>query len=127
MVPACFSFFNNLYIKRTKTSFIVMANMFIREWTLITPMKCLDYLGGLNSAPTAGEMYDIAKKWEDRFGAEIIGLLYDSIDFRFDRRLSDTEIINECRNLYADVTSNGGYEEMKKIIKEKSKLHIWWN
>ena len=22
---------------------------------------------------------------------------------------------------------NGGYEEMRKIIKEKSELHIWWD
>ena len=75
-------------------------------------------------------MYNIAKKWEDRFGAEIIGLSYDSIDFRFDRKLSDTEIdvlINECKNLYADVACNVGYEEMRKIIKEKSELHIWWD
>ena len=53
MILACFSFLNNLYIKRTKTSFIVMANMLIwviLEWKLIFEMlitltKCLHYLG----------------------------------------------------------------------------------
>ena len=62
-----FQFLNNLYIKRTKTSFIVMVNMFIwviREWKLIF----------------------------------------------------------ESKNLYADVACNGGYEEMRKLIKEKSEL-----
>lgn len=88
------------------------------------------YWGGWNSTPTADEMYDIAKKWEDRFCAEIIGLSYNSIDFRFNRKLSDTEIevlINECKNIYADAACSGGYEEMRKIIKEKLELHIWWD
>lgn len=39
-----------------------------------------NYWGGWNSTPTADEMYNIAKRWENRFGAEIIGLSYDSID-----------------------------------------------
>ena len=89
-----------------------------------------NYWGGWNSTPTAGEMYDITKKWEDRFCAEIIGLSYNSIDFRFNRKLSDTEIevlINECKNIYADAACNGGYEEMRTMIKEKLELHIWWD
>lgn len=89
-----------------------------------------NYWGGWNLTPTAGEMYDIARKWEYRFDAEIIGLSHDSIDIRFERRLSDIEIdelINECRNLHADVTCSDGYEGMKKQIKEKSELHIWWD
>lgn len=89
-----------------------------------------NYWGGWNLTPTAGEMYDIAKNWEDRFGAEIIGLSYDSIEFQLTRKLSDNEIdnlIDECRSIYADAACSGGYEEMKKIIKDKSKLHIWWD
>lgn len=89
-----------------------------------------NYWGGWNSAPTADKMYDIAKKWEDKFCAEIIGLSYNSIDFRFNRKLSDTEIeglINECKNIYADAACNGGYEEMRTMIKEKMELHIWWD
>lgn len=89
-----------------------------------------NYWGGWKSTPTADEMYNIAKRWENRFGAEIIGLSYDSIDFRFERELSDMEIdslINECKKIYAEAACNGGYEEMRKIIKEKSELHIWWD
>ena len=89
-----------------------------------------NYWGGWNSTPTADEMYNITKKWENRFGAEIIGLSYDSIDFRFERELSDMEIdslINECKKIYAEAACNGGYEEMRKTIKEKSELHIWWD
>lgn len=33
----------------------------------------------------------------------------------------------ECENIHADVACSGGYEEMRKIIKEKSELHIWWD
>lgn len=42
-----------------------------------------NYWGGWNSTPTACEMYDIAKKWDERFCAEITGLSYNSIDFLF--------------------------------------------
>lgn len=43
--------------------------------------------------------------------------------------LSDAEIddlLNECKKFHANVDC-GRYEEMKKIIKEKSELHIWWD
>lgn len=85
-----------------------------------------NYWGGWNSTPTACEMYDVAKKWEERFCAEITGLSYNSIDFLFNRKLSDIEsLLGECENIHADVACSGGYEEMRKIIKEKSELHIW--
>lgn len=32
-----------------------------------------NYWGGWNSTPTACEMYDIAKKWDERFCTEITG------------------------------------------------------
>ena len=89
-----------------------------------------NYWGGWNSTPTSNEMYAVAKEWENRFGAEIIELSYESLGFRFDRGLSDSEIeglINECKGLYADANCRGGYEEMKKIIKDKSELYLWWD
>ena len=57
----------------------------------------------------------------------ITGLSYNSIDFLFNRKLSDIEIetlLGECENIHADVACSGGYEEMRKIIKEKSELDI---
>lgn len=89
-----------------------------------------NYWGGWNSTPTSDVMYDITKNWEERFGAEIIEISFDSIGFRFCRKITDTEIdvlINECKKLYADANCKGGYEEMRKIIKEKSELYIWWD
>ncbi len=89
-----------------------------------------DYWGGWNSTPASEAMYDITKRWEERFGAEIIEISFDSIGFRFDRKLTDPEIdvlLNECKKLYADANCKGGYEEMKKIIKEKSELYVWWD
>ena len=89
-----------------------------------------NYWGGWNSTPTSNEMYNVAKEWESRFAAEIIEMSYDSVGFRFGRVLSDAEtddLINECKNLYANANRGGGYEEMKKIIKEKSELHILWD
>ena len=75
-------------------------------------------------------MYDIAKSWEERFGAEIIDISHDTIDFRLTREISEEEIdllIQECRNHYADAYCTGGYEELRKIIKDKSEFYIWWD
>ncbi len=75
-------------------------------------------------------MYDIAKSWEERFGAEIIDISHDTIDFRLTREISEEEIvllIRECRNHHADANCTGGYEELRKIIKDKSEFYIWWD
>ena len=89
-----------------------------------------NYWGGWNSTPAAAEMYNRAKEWEERFGTEIVGLSYNSVDFVLNRKLSDIEIedlIKECEDLHADAACSGGYEEMRKIIREKGELHIWWD
>ena len=75
-------------------------------------------------------MYNRAKEWEERFGTEIVGLSYNSVDFVLNRKLSDIEIedlIKECEDIQADAACSGGYEEMRKIIREKGELHIWWD
>ena len=38
-----------------------------------------NYWGGWNSTPTAAEMYNRAKEWEERFGTEIVGLSYNNL------------------------------------------------
>ena len=89
-----------------------------------------NYWGGWNSTPTAAEMYNRAKEWEERFGTEIVGLSYNSVDFVLNRKLSDIEIedlIKECEDIQADAACSGGYEEKQKIIREKGELHIWWD
>ena len=89
-----------------------------------------NYWGEWNSTPTSNEMYYVAKEWESRFAAEIVEISYDSVGFRFGRVLSDIEIddlINECKNLNADANCSGGYEKMKKIMKDNAELYIWWD
>ena len=36
-------------------------------------------------------------------------------------------LIQECRNHHADANCTGGYEELRKIIKDKSEFYIWWD
>lgn len=77
-----------------------------------------------------GRLACICLETRERFCAEITELSYNSIDFLFNRKLSDIEIetlLGECENIHADVACSGGYEEMRKIIKEKSELHIGWD
>lgn len=54
---------------------------------------CFSFLSNLCIKQKKMSLYDIAKKWEERFGAEITGLSYNSIDFLLNRKLSDIEVI----------------------------------
>ncbi len=88
------------------------------------------YWGGWNSTPTSDDMYGITKIWEEKFGAEIIDIGYDTIDFHMNRELSDNEIdlfINEIKGISAEANYTGGVEELKKCIKEESKISLWWD
>ena len=38
--------------------------------------------GGWNSCPTSDNMFVVAKRWEEIYGAEIIDIGYDCIDFK---------------------------------------------
>jgi len=89
-----------------------------------------NYWGGWNATPTSEEMYNIAKRWEGEYGAEIIDIGYDSIDFRISRELSDPEIdvlFDEIRGINAEANCKGGFEKLRTVIKENKEFYIWWD
>ncbi|MBQ8118519.1 MAG: DUF4253 domain-containing protein [Lachnospiraceae bacterium] len=86
--------------------------------------------GGWNDTPTADEMYHIAKHWEEAYAAEIKDIGGDCIDFRVNRTLSEDEIdtlLGEIRNTNAEANCDGGYEQLKQMIREKNEFSIWWD
>ena len=89
-----------------------------------------NYWGGWNETPTFEEMYNITKRWEEEYEAEIIDIGNDSIDFRIGRELSENEIdvlFDEIRGLNADANCRGRLEKLRTIIKENKEFGIWWD
>lgn len=89
-----------------------------------------NYWGGWNETPRSNEMYNVTKQWEQDFEAEIIDIGYDSIDFKLGRSLSDKEIdvlFAEIRQLNAEANCNGGFEELRELIKQEARFSIWWD
>lgn len=88
------------------------------------------YWGEWNCTPSSDEMYNVAKRWEEKYKAEIIDISYDSIDFRLGRKLTDEEIellFDEIRGINAEANCRGGFENLRNIIKEKAEFWIWWD
>ena len=86
--------------------------------------------GGWNTTPKSDVMCNVAKRWEDEYGAEIIDIGYDCIDFRLSKKLSDKEIdalFDEIRELNAEANCSGGFEELRTTIKEKGEFYLWWD
>lgn len=89
-----------------------------------------NYWGGWNETPTSEEMYNVAKRWEEEYEAEIIDIGNDSIDFRIGKELSENEIdvlFDVIRGLNADANCRGGLEKLRTIIKENKEFGIWWD
>ena len=89
-----------------------------------------NYWGGWNECPEAITMYNVTKRWEEIYGAEIIDIGYDSIGFSLNRELSEIEIdllIAEINDINAEANYTGGLLELRNCIKEKSEFYIWWD
>ena len=88
------------------------------------------YWGNWNECPTSATMYSVAKDWEESFGAEITAISHDSIDFKISRKLVEKEmecLIQKIKELHAEANYTGGFEKMKKCIREKAEFSIWWD
>ena len=89
-----------------------------------------NYWGGWNTTPKSAEIYNVAKRWEEEYRAEIIDIGYDSIDFMLGKKLSDREIdklFDDIRGLSAEANCTDGFEELRTVIKEKAEFYIWWD
>ena len=89
-----------------------------------------NYWGSWNSTPTYKEMYHVAKAWEEKYGAEIVEIGYDYVNFKLGKELSEEEIdilFEEIKELNAEANCRGGFENLRNIIKESNKFGVWWD
>lgn len=85
--------------------------------------------GNFNCCPTVDYMKEKCKDWDERFGAEIIGISYDALAFRCRKQLTSKnaeEIIAESAALNAEITDCKP-EKIKDYIVNKGEFMLWWD
>ncbi len=104
---------------------------FAIEHSYVIFEKLGNYWGGWNLTPTWQVMYEVAKNWEEKYGANIVEIDNGSIVFSLRDYLSVDEIellANEIKNLQGAIPCySGGFEEMKRDICSNSRFEIWWD
>lgn len=83
--------------------------------------------GGWNDCPECETMQRKAQEWQERYGAELIELAYDTLTFSC-KRLSE----NEAEALWKDIcliapNSQDIPGNDKKNILENRKFTLWWD
>lgn len=85
------------------------------------------YWGSWNSCPSWQTMRDIAQKWHDKYGAELIMIAHDALKFQC-RRLTEeeaAEIISEANSLTAEVINCSN--ELNKNLAGHNSFTLWWD
>ena len=88
-----------------------------------------DYWGDFNACPDCITMEQVAKKWEQNYGMELVGLSHDTLTFQSNRQLSEKEaarIIEEAAGLQAEII-NCRKQEQINTISETGTVTLWWD
>lgn len=86
------------------------------------------YWGGWNSTPKSSEMAEIARKWYEKYEAELVKISHDTLTFNC-RKLSELEakeLIDESIELYALII-DCNREEWLSHLMNKETFTLWWD
>lgn len=86
------------------------------------------YWGGWNSTPNADDMQIMAKKWYEKYDAELIRIAHDTLSFKC-RKLSEKEaqiLMQEIKNLSAEIIDCSAGEWLDHLM-EKQSFTLWWD
>lgn len=86
------------------------------------------YWGGWNSTPNADVMQIVAKKWYEKYDAELIRISHDMLSFEC-RKLSENEaqiLLQEIKNLSAEIIDCCAGEWLDHLM-EKQSFTLWWD
>lgn len=86
------------------------------------------YWGGWNSTPNADVMQIVAKKWYEKYDAELIRISHDTLSFKC-RKLSENEaqiLMREINDLSAEII-NCNSDELLDHLMEKEGFTLWWD
>lgn len=86
--------------------------------------------GGRNACSTSDEMYAVAKKWEEKYTAELIDIGHDSLNFKINRKLKAKEIdslIEDIKAINAEPNHTGEFEGLRKSVEKDLQFFLWWD
>lgn len=86
------------------------------------------YWGGWDGTPEASRMAEVAKRWYERYGAELVRISHDTLKFTC-RKLSESEakeLMDEAVELNALIIDCKPEETLKYLMNSET-FTLWWD
>ena len=108
-------------VSRSDNTEIVTANFEV-EYSYEIIGLFLGYWGGWNCTPNTAVMQEMAKKWHEKYDAELIRISHDTLSFQC-RKLSDAEaesLMPEIYSLFAEIVDCGSEELLGYLMENQT-------
>ena len=108
-------------VSRSDNTEIVTANFEV-EYSYEIIGLCLGYWGGWNCTPNTAVMQEMAKKWHEKYDAELIRISHDTLSFQC-RKLSEAEaesLMQEIYSLFAEIVDCGSEELLGYLMENQT-------
>lgn len=114
-------------VSRSDNTEILTANFEVAyAYEIIGLFGC--WWGGWNCTPNTAVMQEMAKKWHEKYDAELIRISHDTLSFQC-RKLSESEaesLMQEIYSLSAEIVDCGS-EELPGYLMENQTFTLWWD
>ena len=108
-------------VSRSDNTEIVTANFEV-EYSYEIIGLFLGYWGGWNCPPNTAVMQEMAKKWHEKYDAELIRISHDTLSFQC-RKLSEAEaesLMQEIYSLFAEIVDCGSEELLGYLMENQT-------
>ena len=108
-------------VSRSDNTEIVTANFEV-EYSYEIIGLFLWYWGGWNCTPNTAVMQEMAKKWHEKYDAELIRISHDTLSFQC-RKLSEAEaesLMQEIYSLFAEIVDCGSEELLGYLMENQT-------
>lgn len=108
-------------VSRSDNTEIVTANFEV-EYSYEIIGLFLGYWGGWNCTPNTAVMQEMAKKWHEKYDAELIRISHDTLSFQC-RKLSEAEaesLMQEIYSLFAEIVDCGSEELLGYLMENQT-------
>ena len=108
-------------VSRSDNTEIVTANFEV-EYSYEIIGLFLEYWGGWNCTPNTAVMQEMAKKWHEKYDAELIRISHDTLSFQC-RKLSEAEaesLMQEIYSLFAEIVDCGSEELLGYLMENQT-------
>ena len=108
-------------VSRSDNTEIVTANFEV-EYSYEIIGLFLGYWGGWTCTPNTAVMQEMAKKWHEKYDAELIRISHDTLSFQC-RKLSEAEaesLMQEIYSLFAEIVDCGSEELLGYLMENQT-------